>query len=99
MKSFVELTKYFTEGVFTKIVKKQEKTHEILLGESDEEKDIKEGINQLAEENKDVFSFSSIKSSLLYFCEGTGQGFRIISKAKKDSEKYKLLCKVNKIYR
>ena len=83
------MTKYFTEGVFTKIVKEQKKTYDNLFVEYDEDKDINKDIEQLAKDNDDIVSFDKITPSLLFFHEGNVQGFSIISNKKEVDEEYK----------
>ena len=92
LESFIKLTKHFTEGAFTKIVKSQKRTHDNLFGQYDENKDNEKGMEELAKTEHDVISFKKIDPSLLFFHEGEGQGFSIITnKSEKDEEYQKLL--------
>jgi len=92
IESFIKLTKHFTEGAFTSIVKSQKITHDNLFGQYDENKDNANGIEELAKTKHDVVSFKKIDPSLLFFHEGESQSFSIITnKSKNDAEYLKLL--------
>ena len=85
VKSFIKNTKNFTEGAYTTILKSQQKTQEIMFGSYDEEEDIKKGIKFLAETDHKVVSFKEIES-LLFFHEGIGESFSIITNEKTSEE-------------
>jgi hypothetical protein len=79
IKSFIKITKHFTEGAFTKIVKSQKKTHDYLFGQYDENKDNDKGMEDLANADHEVVSFDKIDPSLIFFHEGESQLFSIIT--------------------
>jgi hypothetical protein len=93
VESFIKLTKHFTEGAFTNLIKGQEKLHRsILFSEYDEKTDIDNAMNDLANDRHTVISFDQIDPSLLFFHEGDGESFSIITNKKpKDKEYINLL--------
>ena len=92
VESFIKITKHFTEGAFTNLIKGQEKVHKSLCGIYDEGKDINNAINDLANAQHEVISFDKIDPSLLFFHEGDGESFSIITnKNPKDKEYIDLL--------
>ena len=89
VENFIKLTKHFTEGAYTDLLKRQEITYNN-LEKYNEEKDLKKAINNLANNNnlKKVVSFNKIDPSLLFFHEGTGQSFSIITNKYKNDKEY-----------
>jgi len=88
VQSFIKLTKHFTDGAFTSLLKNQKIEHNILFGQYDEEKDNNNAINNLANDKHEVVSFGKIDPSLVFFHEGEGQLFSIITNKKKDDPEY-----------
>ena len=86
IENFIKLTKYFTKGAFTEIIASQEETHELLFGQYNAEKDANKGLEQLSNTEHDVISFDKINPSLLFFHEGSGQGFSIITNLPKEEK-------------
>ena len=93
IKSFIKITKHFTEGAFTKIVKSQKKTHDYLFGQYDENKDNDKGMEDLANADHEVVSFDKIDPSLIFFHEGESQLFSIITNKPSNDPEYKNLLK------
>ena len=90
VKSFIKLTKHFTEGAFIDLIKGQEMVHKSLFGQYDEGQDINNAVNQLADNQHEVISFKKIDPSLLFFHEGDNdQSFTIITNKKKEDQEYK----------
>ena len=90
IESFIKLTKHFTEGAFTDLLKRQEETHKAITGKYDEDEDINNAVKDLAiNEKKDIISFDKIDPSLLFFHEGEGQLFSIITNKNKSDKEYK----------
>ena len=89
VENFIKLTSYFTEGAFTRLINEQKLTHNIMFGQYDEGKDIQEAINSLARNDHYKISFDKIDPSLVFFHEGNGEMFSIITNKKPDSEEYK----------
>ena len=88
--SFINLTEHFTRGAFTELLNSQIQTHKKITGQYDEGKDIDNAIGDLANNiNKDVISFDKIDPSLLFFHEGEGQSFSIITNKDKNCKEYK----------
>ena len=94
VKSFIKITKHFTEGAFTNLLKGQEKVHKSLFGQYDEGKDINKAINDLANYSHEVISYEKIDPSLLFFHEGAGESFSIITNKKPDDREYKSLLEL-----
>ena len=86
IESFIKNTKYFTKGAFTEIIASQEQTHKLLSGEYNPEKATTEGLETLSTTEHDIISFDKIDPSLIFFHEGTGQGFSIITNLEKEEE-------------
>jgi len=96
VQSFIKLTKHFTDGAFTSLLKNQKIEHQILFGQYDEEKDNNNAINNLANDKHEVVSFDKIDPSLVFFHEGGGELFSIITnKSPKDKEYINLLSLKN----
>ena len=90
IESFIKLTKHFTEGAFTDLLKSQEETHKAITGKYDEDEDINNAVQNLAiNEKKEIISFNKIDPSLLFFHEGEGQLFSIITNKNKSDKEYK----------
>ena len=87
--SFIKLTNYFTEGAFTKLINEQTITHNKMFGQYDEGEDIKQGINDLASNKHYIISFDKIDPSLVFFHEGDGQMFSIITNKNPNDDEYK----------
>ena len=95
VRSFIKLTEYFTKGAFTDLLKSQEQTHNYLNKQYNEGEDIKKAINDLAKnDKKEVVSFDKIDNSLLFFYEGEGQSFSVITNKPKNDQEYKDLLKL-----
>jgi len=96
VKSFIKLTKHFTEGAFTDLLQGQEKVHKsMLFGQYDEGQDINNAVNNLSNDNHKVISFKDIDPSLLFFHEGdNSQSFSIITNKKKNDQEYKDLLSI-----
>ena len=86
--NFIELTKYFTEGAFTKLINEQTITHHKMFGQYNEGEDIKNGIDNLANDEHYIISFDKINPSLVFFHEGDGQMFSIITNSNPEDEEY-----------
>ena len=97
VESFIKITKHFTEGAFTGLLKMQEQTHKALHGKYNEDEDINNAVTILAQNiNPEIISFDKIDPSLIFFHEGEGQSFSIITnKNKKDKEYIDLLALQN----
>ena len=91
IESFIKITKHFTEGAFTKIVKSQKITHDNLFGQYDENKDNDRGMEDLANADHQIVSFDKIDPSLFFFHEGNSQSFSIITNKSKGDKEYQTL--------
>ena len=69
IESYIKLTKHFTKGAFNELIESRE----------DQKLDIKEGIKKLSEIKTNLISFDKFDYSLIFFYEGTGELFSIIS--------------------
>ena len=85
IESFIKITTYFTKGAFDEILETQEQTH-ILFQQYNSDIDVKNALEKLANNKHDVISFDKIDPSLLFFHEGSGEGFSIITNLDKDDD-------------
>ena len=92
--NFIKLTKHFTKGAFTDLIKDQNIVHKTLFGQYNEGEDINQAINNLANDQHEVISFDKIDPSLLFFHEGDGQLFSIITNKNKSDQEYKDLLAI-----
>ena len=84
--NLIEVSKYFAEGAFKKLIKsKQNHNDKSLLGIYYEG----EYINNLANNQHKVISFDNIDFSLIFFHEGSSQLFSIITNKNKSDKEYK----------
>ena len=91
VESFIKNTEHFINGAFHKLLDLQEHTFKykkIQNGQYDEEKENLEAIKALSTQEEPI-SFKKIKPSLIFFHEGEGQGFSIISTCNKEEPEYK----------
>ena len=86
--SFIKLTKHFTEGAFTELLKNQKRVHNTQFGQYNEGEDLNNANNVLANYNHEVISFKAIDPSLLFFHEGDGESFSIITNKKPTEPEY-----------
>jgi midasin (ATPase involved in ribosome maturation) len=91
---FIKLTKHFTEGAFTDLLKNQQEVHDILFNQYDENADINKAINNLSNTTHKVVSFDEINPFLLFFHEGNGQLFSIITNKNTSQEESKNLLQL-----
>ena len=92
VEGFIKNTEHFTKGAFDELLNSQIQTFDtfkinIKNGKYDEEKDNLIAIEALSKQ-KDTIAFNKIKPSLIFFHEGEGQGFSIISTCQKDEKEY-----------
>ena len=98
VESFIKNTEHFTRGAFDKLLNSQIKTFNtfkdrIKGGIYDEDQDNLDAIKVLCQ-REETISFNKIKPSLIFFHEGQGQGFSIISTCEKNEEEYKDLLQL-----
>ena len=91
---FIKLTKHFTEGAYTDLIKNQQKVQKNLLGQYDENADINKAIKDLSNTIHKVVSFDEINPFLLFFHEGNGELFSIITNGNTSPEEYKNLLQL-----
>ena len=101
VESFIKLSTYFTEGTFTNLINQQNVTSSIEYPEYNEKYEIEkieEGIDDLIEnlekEEHKKMSFDKINHTLLFFHEGNGEGFSIITNKDKNDNEYKNFYKL-----
>jgi len=90
IESFIKITIHFIEGAFTKIVNKKKKNEMIFC----EYKENEEGIKPLSSIRHSAVSFKDIDPFLLFFYEGEGQLFTIITNKNKDDSEYQDLFNI-----
>ena len=106
--SFIKNTQHFTQGAFSKLLNSQLDTYKVGVenGKYDENKQDDIAIKALSL-GQEIISFDKIKPSLIFFHEGEGQEFSIISTCNKEEQDYKDLLELrttpviiqNEIYR
>ena len=94
LEGFINLTKYFTKAAYNKLLIEQKITHDKHFWNYDEQKDIRNGINKLADKNRNVISYDKIDSTLIFFHEGDGVMFKIITNKPKTDEEYQMFVKL-----
>ena len=105
IESYIKLTKHFTKGAFSELTQIQKKTSQIIsLEKYNAEQDVSLAIKELSGIKPNLISFNEFNYSLIFFHEGKGQGFSIISNLpsiikkhdnnyrKREYEKLKKLC-------
>ena len=95
---FIKNTQHFTQGAFNKLLNSQLDTYKvgIELGIYNEDKQNDIAIKALSK-NQEIISFDKIKPSLIFFHEGEGQLFSIISTCDKNEKEYKDLFELRTI--
>ena len=78
IENFIKITKYFTEGAFTNLIKKQDNIF----------KENEEAMNQLVEDKHYVVSFNTINTTLIFFHEGINESFSVITNKNENDEEY-----------
>ena len=106
--SFIQNTQHFSQGAFSKLLNSQLDTCKVGAenGNYDEKKQDDVAIKALSQ-NQEIISFDKIKPSLIFFHEGQGQEFSIISTCNHNEDEYKNLLELrvtpviiqNEIYR
>ena len=94
VKSFIEITQYFTKGAFDNILKAQQSVHKTLFRQYDENKYIDSGMKSMAEDKHFIISFDKIDPSLLFFHEGNGEQFSFITTKVEGDEEYENITKL-----
>ena len=80
IESFIKLTKHFTKGAYDELVAQQKETEtSVNQDQYDSNKDLNNGIKALSKVNANLISFDKFNYSLIFFHEGDGQGFSIVS--------------------
>ena len=98
LNSLIKNTRHFTEGAFNKLLNSQMNAYKLGVeqGNYDENKQEDIAIKALAS-NQQIISFEQIKPSLIFFHEGEGQEFSIISTCDSNKQEYKELLELIKI--
>ena len=80
IESYIKLTKHFTKGAYNELIEAQERARKIFsLNQFNEQDGIQKGINELSNIKPNLISFDKFNYSIIFFNEGSGIGFRIIS--------------------
>ena len=95
VKSFIKNTQHFTKGAFENLLNSQMDTFKVGVkhGEYKEDKQEEVAIKALAD-LKEIINFDKIKPSLIFFHEGDGQEFSIISTCGSEEQEYKDLLEL-----
>ena len=87
IKNCIALTKVFTRSPFDTVLLRQTKSME-LFNKYDDEQALQDGVDALANEKQEIFSFKLIKPSLVFF-NRDGYSLSIISNNNKNDQEYK----------
>ena len=95
VKSFIKNTIHFTQGAFDKILTAQQETYKIKIerGNYDANKQEEIAIKALSEPG-DIISCNKIDPALVFFHEGEGQDFTIITKENPNRNEYSQLLQL-----
>ena len=95
VKGFIENTQLFTQGAFNKLLYSQMDTFKFKVEPGNYNEDIQDEIAIKALSDADeIISFKKIRPSLIFFHEGDGQKFIIISTCDPNEKEYKDLLEV-----
>ena len=105
--SYIKLTKHFTKGAFTELIRTQEDTRNLMnIDQYSQEEDVNKAIQKLSEIKPNLISFDKFNYSLIFFHEGAGEGFSIISnkpsiinRSNNEDEIYSARNEYNKLYK
>ena len=97
VRSFIQNTIHFTQGAFDKILNAQLETYKIKVeqGNYDENKQEEIAVKALSEPG-DIISCKKIEPPLVFFHEGEGQDFSIITNDDQTTEEYNKLLQLKK---
>ena len=97
--SFIKNTIHFTQGAFDKILTSQIETYSVGIEQGAYNEDKQEEIAIKALSNPgDIISCDKIDPALVFFHEGEGQEFTIITKDKPNQEEYNKLLQLRKSF-
>ena len=107
IESYIKLTKHFTKGAFTELIQTQEETTKIMnIDQYNQEDDVNEAIEKLSKIKPNLISFDKFNYSLIFFHEGAGEGFSIISnkpsiinRNNNEDDIYSAKIEYNKLYK
>ena len=85
VEGFINSTRYFTKAAYSKLLNEQIVTHKVIR-DYDEKEDLAKGIENLAKYKENEISFDKIDSTLIFFPEGDGFMFKIITNEPKTEE-------------
>ena len=93
IENFINLSAYLIDngGVLTKLINEQNNAYNKICLQNNENKEIKKGINNLIDnlnEEHSYISLDKINHILLFFNEGLGQGFNIITNKDPEDKEY-----------
>ena len=93
--SFIQNTIHFTQGAFDKILQAQQETYKVNIeqGNYDENKQEEVAVKALSEPG-DIISCNKIDPPLVFFHEGEGQDFTIITNDNKNKPDYNKLLEL-----
>ena len=99
IKSFIKNTIHFTQGAFDKILTAQKETYKvkIMQGNYDINKQEEAAIKALSEPN-DIISCDKISPALVFFHEGEGQDYSIITGANPNKDEYNDLLELKRSF-
>ena len=97
IKGFIKNTQHFTQGAFEKLLNSQMDTYDVGVKHGEYKDDKQEEIAIKALSGlQEIINFDKIKPSLIFFHEGEGQEFSIISTCEPKDQEYKDLLEIRK---
>ena len=94
---FIKNTQHFTQGAFEKLLNSQMDTYNVGVKHGEYKEDKQEEVAIQALSNlQEIINFDKIKPSLIFFHEGEGQEFSIISTCDSKEQEYKDLLELKR---
>jgi energy-coupling factor transporter ATP-binding protein EcfA2 len=94
---FIKNTQHFTQGAFEKLLNSQMDTYNVGVKHGEYKEDKQEEVAIQALSNlQEIINFDKIKPSLIFFHEGEGQEFSIITTNKPEDQEYKDLLELRR---
>ena len=94
---FIKNTQHFTQGAFEKLLNSQMNTYDVGVKHGEYKEDKQEEVAIQALSNlQEIINFDKIKPSLIFFHEGEGQEFSIISTCDPKEQEYKDLLELKR---
>ena len=97
IKNFIEISQYFSEEKFKKLVEQKQNIYKSSFDISNKEGYINNSVNNIANNKHKVISFNNFDFSLIFFYEGSSPLFSIITNKNKLDKEYKDLLLIKNL--